>query len=260
MPVMTPFEKDLRFVRQFARAVTSDQFLGDEIAAAAFTRLDYSAFEGLPGRERQIAVFRTFYEAWRSASTQKSAAFSTKSVLSSQPFTAEPPRQLVLLVDVIGIEIEQAAALLQLDLKAAKKLLIEERKNIAATKVAGTALVIEDEPVIALEVAATLGSIGLKVVATARTADDAVRLAREHKPDVVMADYDLGAGRTGLDAVRDIVSEMSIIAIFLTAYPDDVLSGDDYEPTFILTKPFDERALRPAIVHGMSIPRAGVIT
>ncbi|MAW82727.1 MAG: hypothetical protein CMI63_21030 [Parvularcula sp.] len=260
MPKLTPFQKDLRFVRQFARAVTSDQFLGDEIAAAALQRFDYSAVEGLPDRERQITVFRAFYDAWRSASAEGGAAFSNRSVLAARPFTAEPPRQLVLLVDVIGLEIEKAAALIGVEPSEAKRLLSEERRRIAATQVSGTALVIEDEPVIALEVAATLETIGLKVLATARTADDAIRLANKHRPDVVMADYDLGAGRTGLDAVREITSTLPVIAIFLTAYPDDVLSGDDYEPTFILTKPFDERALRAAIVHGLSLPRAGVIT
>ena len=260
MPRLTPFQKDLRFVRQFARAVTSDQFLGDEIAAAALLRFDYSAVEGLPDRERQVTVFRAFYEAWRSAGSEGGPAFSSQSVLAARPFTAEPPRQLALLVDVIGIETEKAATLIGIDAADAKRLLSEERKRIENTTISGTAMVIEDEPVIALEVAATLESIGLDVIATARTADDAVRFARKHKPDVVMADYDLGAGRSGLDAVREITSELPVIAIFLTAYPDDVLNGDDYEPTFILTKPFDERALRAAIVHGLSMPRAGVIT
>ncbi len=259
MSRLTPFEKDLRFVRQFARAVTSDQFLGDEIAAAALSNFDYASLEGLSDRERQVAVFRAFYDAWRSAPTESGAAFSNRSVLAARPFTAEPPRQLVLLVDVIGIDSSKAAALLDIDSDEAKRMLAEERKLIAATQVSGTALVVEDEPVIALEVAATLEMIGLDVVATARNAEDAVRLAHQHKPDVVMADYDLGAGRTGLDAVRDITSELPVIAIFLTAYPDDVLSGSDYDPTFILTKPFEERALRAAIVHGLSMPRAGII-
>ncbi len=257
MNMLAPYQKDICFVRQYARAVTSDQFVGDEIAAAALGKFNFNAIADLSERRRRIAIFQAFYETWRAArqTDQHAAAFSSKSVLAAGPFTADPARQLLLLVDVMGIDLDMAAELLKLPVAEARKLYIEERTRVRSQIVSGTALVIEDEPLIAMEVASTLESIGLTVVASARDANSAVKLAHQYKPDVVLADYDLGSVKTGLDAVKEIVSDIPVVAIFLTAYPDEVLRGDDYEPTFILTKPFDERAIRAAVVHGLSIPR-----
>lgn len=256
------YQKETAFLRQYARAVVSDQLLGDEIVAAALSDFDPAAIAGFDDRRRKIALFRAFYEIWRRARVggEGAPAFTREALLASQPNIAPPERQLALLVDVVGIGADMAADLLELDVNEARRLLSEEREALEKRKVEGSALVIEDEPLIAMDVSTLLESLGLKVVATARTADAAVAKAAEHRPEVVLADYDLGAGKTGLDAIKTIVSDMPVIAVFLTAYPDEVLSGADNEPTFVLAKPFNERALRTAVLHGLSMPRPEIIS
>lgn len=256
------FQKEKSFLRQYARAVTSDQLIGDEIVAAALANFDPGTISARDDNQRRVALFRTFYAKWRGAyeATDQAEAFSNDALLASVSPSTDLSRQIVLLVDVVGISVSLAAELLETEPPTARNLLAEERKRINEENVSGSALIIEDEPVIAMDIGSTLTSIGLTVVDAARTAKSAVSLALSHKPDIIMADYDLGSGGTGLDALREISSEHSAIVIFLTAHPDHVLAGEDYEPTFVLTKPFDERALRAAIVHGMSIPRTQIIS
>ncbi|WP_425409567.1 response regulator [Hyphococcus sp.] len=256
------YSKEKSFLRQYARAVTSDQVLGDEIVAAALADFEPSGFDHLGDRQRRISLFRTFYDVWRDAqdNSDKAAPFSAASLLAASPHVASRARQLVLLVDVVGIAVDMAAELLELEMTEARELLTDERAVLNNMEVNGTSIVIEDEPLIAMDVGNLLEVIGLKVVGSARSAEAAISLAKKHEPDIVLADFDLGGGPTGLDAIKSIAADLPVIAVFLTAYPDEVLSGGEYEPTFVLTKPFNERALRTAVMHGMSIPRAEIIS
>lgn len=238
----------------------ADQHLGDEIVAAALSGFDAAAIEHLGDRQRKIAVFRRFYDTWRRASDGEALPFSSTSLLAASPNAAGAGRQLALLVDVVGIASDMAAELLEIDGPKARELLAEERRKLEETKVSGAALVIEDEPLIAMDIANLLESLGLKTAGMARTADTAVSLAKECQPDIVLADYDLGSGATGFDAIKRIGYELPVVGVFLTAYPDEVLSGEDFEPAFVLTKPFNERALRTAVIHSMTVPRTNIIT
>lgn len=256
------YQKEKSFLRQYARAVVSDQLLGDEIVAAALNDFDSERIAQMDDRRRKIALFRAFYDTWGQArtSSDSAASFTREALLASGPNIAPAERQLALLVDVVGIGVDMAADLLELDADEARRMLDTEREALQKKKIDGSALIIEDEPLIAMDVSTLLETLGLKVAATARTAEAAVSKAAELRPDIVLADYDLGAGKTGLDAIKTIAADMPVIAVFLTAYPDEVLSGEDNEPTFVLAKPFNERALRTAVLHGMSLPRAEIIS
>jgi CheY-like chemotaxis protein len=61
----------------------------------------------------------------------------------------------------------------------------------------------------------------------------------------------LADGSSGLDAVDDILSIDEIPVIFITAYPERLLTGDRPEPTYLITKPFKERAVRAAISQAL---------
>ena len=67
----------------------------------------------------------------------------------------------------------------------------------------------------------------------------------------MLADIQLADGSSGIDAVNDILDEFSVPVIFITAYPEKLLTGDRPEPTYLVTKPFLEAAVKAAISQAM---------
>jgi CheY-like chemotaxis protein len=73
----------------------------------------------------------------------------------------------------------------------------------------------------------------------------------ERTPGLVLADIQLADGSSGLDAVDDILAIGSVPVIFITAYPERLLTGDRPEPTYLVTKPFQEASVRAAISQAL---------
>jgi len=106
-----------------------------------------------------------------------------------------------------------------------------------------TVLVVDDAPDIVRLVRDYLEHAGFSVL-TATNGPDALRVARSHKPDLVVLDLGL-PGRDGLDVTRDLRRESSIPIVMLTARADESdklvgleLGADDY-----VTKPFSAKEL-----------------
>ncbi len=112
-------------------------------------------------------------------------------------------------------------------------------------------LVIEDEPLIAMDLTGIVQELGHEVAAVARTRADAVEAAIREKPGLVLADIHLADGSSGIDAVKDILASFTLPVIFITAFPQRLLTGERPEPTFLLTKPFDPRTVKAAISQAL---------
>lgn len=89
--------------------------------------------------------------------------------------------------------------------------------------------------------------LGHDVVAVATTHAEAVAEAQTHKPGLVLADIQLADNSSGIEAVQEILTGMNVPVIFITAFPERLLTGDRPEPAFLLTKPYQPATLRAAI-------------
>ncbi len=85
----------------------------------------------------------------------------------------------------------------------------------------------------------------------AATRTQALEIVSREKPGLVLADIQLADGSSGLDAVEDILQMGSVPVIFITAYPERLLTGDRPEPTYLVTKPFQEQTVRTAISQAL---------
>ncbi len=108
-------------------------------------------------------------------------------------------------------------------------------------------LVVEDEPVIAADIKNTLVEAGHRVVGIGYTSDEAFALFLEHKPDVVVMDIQLADGSSGIDAARRMTSVRRIPTIFVTAFPERLLTEKRLDPTYLITKPFQPETLVAAL-------------
>ncbi len=75
---------------------------------------------------------------------------------------------------------------------------------------------------------------------------------------MILADIQLADGSSGLDAVNEILSTIDVPVIFITAYPERLLTGDRPEPAFLITKPFQPEAVKAAISQALFFDAATV--
>lgn len=76
-------------------------------------------------------------------------------------------------------------------------------------------------------------------------------MARKHRPGLVLADIRLADGSSGLDAINDILSSFEVPVIFITAYPESLLTGERPEPTFLIAKPFREETVKAVVSQAL---------
>jgi two-component SAPR family response regulator len=79
-----------------------------------------------------------------------------------------------------------------------------------------------------------------------------------HRPGLGLADIQLADDSSGIDAVKDILAEFSVPVIFITAFPERLLTGTRPEPTFLITKPFQRSTVKAAIAQALFFDSATV--
>ena len=155
-------------------------------------------------------------------------------------------RAALLLTAVEGFSLTEAAAILDLSTEEVEESIAQAQHGIEKS-LATSVLIIEDEAVIALDLENLVVELGHTIAGTAATRDDAVAKARARQPGLVLADINLGEGGSGLDAVAEILKSFSVPVIFVTAYPERLLTGERPEPTYLVTKPFVRESLQATI-------------
>ena len=137
--------------------------------------------------------------------------------------------------------------------------LVDEAGRELAADMATEILIIEDEPLIAMDLEALVEGLGHNVIGVARTRTEAIKIAGEGKrPGLILADIQLADGSSGLDAVRDILAMFEVPVIFITSFPERLLTGKRPEPTFLITKPFQRSTVKAAISQALFFDAATV--
>ena len=163
-------------------------------------------------------------------------------------------RQAFLLVAVEGFSEDEAAEILEMPVGEFAELLTQASTEVSR-QMATDILIIEDEPLIAMDIEEMVESLGHRVVGVARTHAEATELFRKAGPKMVLADIQLADGSSGIDAVNEILATARIPVIFITAFPERLLTGERPEPTFLVTKPFAPEMVKALISQALFFDR-----
>jgi DNA-directed RNA polymerase specialized sigma24 family protein len=257
MSISKEIAPELPYLRRFARALCGSQTSGDAYVIAALEALieDPSIFpRDMPTRP---ALYHVFLRLWSSTPVNKQTAPPAPDRRAPErnlELLTPLSRQAFLLRTVEGFTANEVAAILALK-EADVHSLLDAAAHEIAQQVATDILIIEDEPIIALDLEAIVQELGHRVVGIARTRKEAVALIGEHQPSLVLADIQLADGSSGLDAVNEILASLDVAVIFITAYPERFLTGDRPEPAFLLTKPFEPDTVKAAISQALFFDR-----
>jgi CheY-like chemotaxis protein len=164
------------------------------------------------------------------------------------------PRQAFLLMAVEDFSTDEIAEILDRS-ESEVGALIDQAGREIAEQVATDVLIIEDEPLIAMDIESLVQSLGHRVDAVARTHKEALKAVEKKKPGLVLADIQLADGSSGLDAVNEMLKSFSVPVVFITAYPERLLTGERPEPAFLITKPFQPETVKAVISQALFFER-----
>ncbi|MGN6102384.1 MAG: response regulator [Devosia sp.] len=254
MTLSTRIAPHLPYLRRFSRAASGSQTSGDAYVAATLEALiaDTSIFP--EASSDRIALYKLFSRLFTSSSITVPAptsSFAWEQRAARNLANLSPlPRQAFLLVAVEGFTEEQGAEILGTSLEEFRALLNEASVEISR-QVATDILIIEDEPLIAMDIEQLVESLGHNVTGIARTHREAVSMFGKTHPRMILADIQLADGSSGIDAVNDILTTQSVPVIFITAFPERLLTGERPEPTFLVTKPFNPDMVKALISQAL---------
>ena len=244
----------LPYLRRFARALTGSQQSGDQYVAAMLEALIADSAIITKATNLKTALFRTLCALWSSSSMNERGdtkvpgwELNVQEKLNSLSGQA---RQAFLLRAVEGFSNEQISEILAKESSDIESLHALAHAEIAEM-LACDVLIIEDEPLIAMDIEDIVTSLGHRAVGVARTQKDAITKARKTKPQLILSDIQLADGSSGIDAVNDILKSFDVPVIFITAFPERLLTGDKPEPAFLITKPFTADMVKAVIAQAL---------
>lgn len=252
-----PFSEEigslLPYLRRYARALTGSQITGDRFAAATIEAVvaDRATLDLSLGL--RAALYRAFHLIWSSAGSPLGEGDSQMSKRAQMHMARLTPgsREALLLHAIEEFRLDEIAATLDLPAEEAAQLILRARTEIEDS-IAGRVLIIEDEPIIAMDLESIVTSMGHAVTGIARTRMRAVELGQLDRPDLIMADIQLADNSSGIDAVNDLLARFAPMpVIFVTAFPERLLTGDRPEPAFLISKPYSEEQVRSSVSQAM---------
>ena len=260
--------QQLPYLRRFARALHGRQAAADRLVAQAIDALgaELTAAEGaepVSGPPARWLLFRALVDAHAGnpGSARDSVTLSDERILASRIRALPADAATALLLSTLeGFERDALAFIMRLAPEVAADRLRAAQAALEA-QAPTDILVIEDEPVIAMDIVGIVRQAGHRVLGIAATRDQAVVMAEARPPGLILADIKLADDSSGIGAVDDILALLAeqrpggarIPVIFITAFPERLFSDERLEPSLLITKPFSDHLLRVAIAQAMQM-------
>lgn len=252
----------LPFLRRYARALTGSQERGDRYVRACLETLIEEPERIGADADARLQLYSVFHDVWTVVQSvvpedeRPQEANLTGGDRLNQGLAALPAleRQVLLLISLEGFSYEETAQILGLEREEVRTLLHAAQEEIQR-QTAASVLIIEDEQLIAMDLARIVEEMGHRLCGTAARQQEAVELAERMRPGLVLADIQLQNGDSGIQAVREILRRIDAPVIFVTGFPERLLTGEALEPAFVITKPFNSQTLKTAIAQALSLSR-----
>ncbi|WP_260482483.1 response regulator [Sphingomicrobium flavum] len=251
----------LPFLRRYARALTGNQQHGDNFVRSTLEAIIASPEEFPSDVDPRLGLYRTFHAIWSTAHIEDDVGHSgegAESIAQARLSRVTPlSRQALLLTSLEGFSTDDTAYLIDSSKEDVESLVAEALAEIER-QTRAEVLIIEDEPIIAMDIETIVRDLGHNVTGVAVTRDEAVAEAKANPPSLVLADIQLADDSSGIDAVKDILGQLKVPVIFITAFPERLLTGSRPEPTFLITKPFQRATVKAAISQALFFDAATV--
>lgn len=253
--------RQLPYLRRFARALVGRQGAGDRLVAQAIDRLRGTLADVDDTDRLRLLLLQALVDAHSDLVVASPDAGSARenATIANERIVATRVRGLpegggvaLLLANLEALPVDDIAFVMRLEPKEAKARIRAAQRVLDAQEPCEV-LIIEDEPVIAMDIAGIVRQAGHAVLGIATTREEAVAMAAGQRPDLVLADIALADDSSGVKAVDDIQRLAPVPVIFITAFPERLLDDERAEPSLLISKPFSEHLLRVAIAQALEL-------
>ncbi len=255
----------LPLLRRHARALTGSQVSGDAVVRAMLEALasgEPLLDQRLPTR---LGLYRAFHLVWSSASGEPRpgvhgiALAGLPNCFDDRLAEVTPLSREAFLLNamegfsasdvsvIMGVDADRAAALIQ---QAFDEIALQTRTRV---------LIIEDEPLIAMDLQHIVEAMGHTVIGIARTHGEALKLCDRQTPGLILSDIQLADGSSGQEATIELLKRCDAPVIFITAFPERLLTGERAEPAFLISKPFNDSTVQAAISQSLFFNTASLV-
>ena len=245
--------RELPYLRRYARALTGNQTTGDRYAEATLMAILGDRSTWKRGVEPRIALFSVFNSIWASSGSPVEEGEPGLAARAQAHMSRLTPntREALLLHTIEEFGFDDIGAIMGVPTEEAEGYVAIANREMQDS-IQGKVLVIEDEAIIAMDIQSIVADMGHTVTGVARTRDGAVELGRQDRPDLILADIQLADNSSGIDAVHDLLGELGDVpVIFITAFPERLLTGEKPEPAFLISKPYTEEQVRSGVSQAM---------
>ncbi|MGR3569019.1 response regulator [Pseudooceanicola sp.] len=250
---VTNVAQELPFLRRYARALTGSQQSGDNYAAATLEAMLEDPELVDRSISTKVALFGAFHAIWTSSGSpveEAETGLKARAQLHLKRLTPNT-REALLLHTIEEFNFNQIGQIMMVGEAEAEELVRIAQQELSES-VTGKVMIIEDEAIIAMDLQSIVADMGHAVTGVARTRDEAVKLGQAETPDLIFADIQLADNSSGIDAVNDLLGQLGDVpVIFITAFPERLLTGEKPEPAFLITKPYTEEQVRLAASQAM---------
>lgn len=250
-------------LRRYGRALTGAQSSGDAYAATTLEAIltDPGCFQARDLGDKP-ALFRVFHSLWSSsgAPVPEEADGPRGRALKHLSRLTPNTREALLLHSIEGFSTGEIAGIMEIAPDEADALIATARDEMR-DMVRGRIMIIEDEAIIAMDIESICTMMGHEVTGIARTRAAAVDLGRSERPDLILADIQLADNSSGIDAVNELLPHLGDVpVVFITAFPERLLTGEKPEPAFMITKPYQPDQVISAISQAMFFASTETLT
>lgn len=257
MSLNTHITSHIAYLRRYARALTGSQADGDAYVRATLETILADADLKKSLNSERASLYKAFHTVWTGLGETQLETVGAhprspfEDAVQSRLAQITPlNRQALLLTSLEDFSIAETADILGVPEEGVRRML-EETMGEIDQETATDVLIIEDEPLISMELESLVCKLGHRVCGIAATRVQAQIVLEKHRPGLVLADIQLADGSSGLDAVEDILVAGSVPVVFITAHPEYLLTGDRPEPAYLVTKPFQQQTVRTAISQAL---------
>jgi len=241
-------------LRRFARALTGDAEAGDDLVAEVVEETLAASFAEAGCDPLRLLAAMLRLRGTRGAAPPRGdgPVHPLEAALCGLP---ERRRRAFLLATLEALPTREVAAVMGVEEPEAAADVAGAREAVGRA-LAARVLIVEDDALIARDLAETVASMGHRVCGTAATPDEAVAVAEDDEPTLALVDLHLAQGTDGKATVRSLrARHAGLPVIFVTAFAEELERDRALSNEPVIRKPFTRDQIETAITRAVFAPR-----